>query len=186
MDCYISGNEYTTWEGLFYRKRKVHNCTNVRSSRYGYEIKNAGQLAEGKALQYMFYDKHFRKETMEDHNRKKSNFTLIKCKLGCSKRRKEMFKDHINWHNIYSKNEYCMKPEKLEDLLNPEHYDIILVTEELAEKQIVKYSSRWILDLVYLKGAHFQEIVLGLDDGHIGMCCTLTGINKAIICKSFM
>ena len=32
-----------------------------------------------------------------------------------------MFKDHIKWHNIYSKSEYYMKPEKLEDLLNTEH-----------------------------------------------------------------
>ena len=30
----------------------------------------------------------------------------------------EMFNDHIKWHNIYSKNEYYMKPEKLEELLN--------------------------------------------------------------------
>ena len=36
-------------------------------------------------------------------------------------------------------------------------------------KQVVKYSSRWILDLVYLKDYHFQEILLYLDDGHIGM-----------------
>ena len=47
-----------------------------------------------------------------------------------------MFKDHIKQHNIYSKNEYYMKPEKLEDLLNSEHYDVILVTlSELAEKR---------------------------------------------------
>ena len=50
----------------------------------------------------------------------------------------------------------------------------------------MKYSTRWILELVYLKGAHFQEIFLGLGDGHIGMYCSLTGINAAIICKLFM
>ena len=47
-----------------------------------------------------------------------------------------MFKDHVKWHNIYSKNEYYMKPEKLENLLNTEHYDIILVAlKVLAEKR---------------------------------------------------
>ena len=37
-------------------------------------------------------------------------------------------------HNIYFRGEYYMKPEKLEDLLNTEHYDVILVAlEELPE-----------------------------------------------------
>ena len=35
-----------------------------------------------------------------------------------------MFKDHIKEHNVYSKNLYYKKPEKLEDLLNTEHYDV--------------------------------------------------------------
>ena len=103
---------------------KVHNCTNVRSSRYEYEIKNTR--------------KRFRKETMEDHywKKHKENFTWIECKLCCSERQEEIFKDHIKWNNIYSKNEYYTKPEKLEDLLNIEHYDVILVTlQELAEKR---------------------------------------------------
>ena len=38
----------------------------------------------------------------------------------------------------------------------------------------MKYSSRWILDLVYLKGAHFQGILLDVGDGHIEMCYTAT------------
>ena len=83
---------------------------------------------------------------MEDHYRKKhkENFTWIKCKLGRSERREEMVKYQIKWHNIYSKNEYYTKPEKLEDLLNPEHYDVILVTlEELVEKR--KETNREIL-----------------------------------------
>ena len=64
------------------------------------------------------------------------NFTWIKCKCGCSERREEMFKDDIKWHNIYSKNEYYMMQEKLEDLTNTEHYDVILVAlKELAEKR---------------------------------------------------
>ena len=85
----------------------------------------------------MVCPKRFRKGPMENHFRKKhkGNFTWIK--LGCSERREETFKDHIRWHNIYSKNEYYMKPEKLEDLLTTEHYDVILVTlEELAENRM--------------------------------------------------
>ena len=47
-----------------------------------------------------------------------------------------MFNDHIKWHNIYSKSEYYMTPEKLEDLFTTEHYDVILVAlNELAEKR---------------------------------------------------
>ena len=47
-----------------------------------------------------------------------------------------MFKDHIKEHNVYSNNEYYMKPEKLEGLLYTEHYDVILVTlKELEEKR---------------------------------------------------
>ena len=86
----------------------------------------------------MVCPKRFRKEPMEDHYRKahKGNFTWIMCKLGCSEHREETFKDHIRWHNIYSKNEYYMKPEMLEDLLSTENYDVILVAlEELAEKR---------------------------------------------------
>ena len=33
---------------------------------------------------------------------------------------------------------------------------------------------------------YFQEVLLGLDHGHIGMYCTLTGINTTIICKLFL
>ena len=138
MDCYICGKEYTTWEGLFYHKRKFYNCTNFRSSRYEYEIKKATNLAEEKVCKCMFCPQRFRKETMEDHYWKthKENFTWIKCKLGCSEVREEMFNDHIKEHNVYSKNDYYMKTEKLKDLLNTEHYDVILVAlKELAEKR---------------------------------------------------
>ena len=38
-------------------------------------------------------------------------------------------------HNIYFRGEYYMKTEKLEDLLNTEHYDVILTLKELAEKR---------------------------------------------------
>ena len=122
MDCYICGKEYKSWQGLFYHKRKVHNCVDVRSSRYEYEIKNAAKFAEDKA----------RKEAMEEHHRKKykEDSTRIKCKLCCRDCREEIFKDYIKQQNIYSKNEYYMKPEKLKDLLNTERYDVILITLE--------------------------------------------------------
>ena len=102
------------------------------------------------------------------------------CKLGGSESREETFKNHIRWHNIYSKNEYYMKPEKLEDLLTTEYYDVILVTlEELAEKRREanrKILKLMVLDRVYLKGVHFQGILLDVGDGHIRMYCTLTDI----------
>ena len=50
----------------------------------------------------------------------------------------------------------------------------------------MKYSSRWILDLVYLKGAHSQKILLDVGDGDIRMYCTLADINTTINCKLFM
>ena len=37
-DCYMCGKEYTSWRGLFYHKRKVHNCTNVYSRQYELEL----------------------------------------------------------------------------------------------------------------------------------------------------
>ena len=36
MDCYMCGKEYKSWHGLFYHKRKVYNCVDVRSSLYEY------------------------------------------------------------------------------------------------------------------------------------------------------
>ena len=54
---------------------------------------------------------------MEEHYLKehRGNFTWVK------------FRDHIKEYNIYSRCEYYMKPEKLEDLPNTEHYDVIYV-----------------------------------------------------------
>ena len=112
----------------------MHNWT-----KYKCNIKSATNLTEEGERECMVCPKRFRKGPMEDHYRKKhkGNFTWIKCKLGCSERREETFKDHIRLHNIYSKNEYHMKPEKLEDLLTIENYDDILVTlEQLAEKRM--------------------------------------------------
>ena len=39
MDCYICGKEYTSWNRLFYHKRKVHNCIDARLGRYELEFK---------------------------------------------------------------------------------------------------------------------------------------------------
>ena len=107
----------------------------------------------------MFCPQRFRKETMEDHywKKHKENFTWIKCKLCCRDRREEMFKDHIKWNNIYSKNEYYMKLEKLEDFLNTEHYDVILVAlKELAEKR--REANRKILKSTVSRPRLFEKL----------------------------
>ena len=138
MYCYTCGKEYTSWAGLVYHKQTVQTCTKAFPGLYKCNIKSATKLTEERASECMVCPKCFRKGPMEDHYRKKhkGNFTWIKCKFGCSERREETFKDHIRWHNIYSKNEYYMKPEKLEDFLITEHYDVMLVTlEELTEKR---------------------------------------------------
>ena len=57
MDCYICGKEYIIWEELFYHKRKVHSCTNIHSSRYEYEVKNAAKFADEKERKCMFCPK---------------------------------------------------------------------------------------------------------------------------------
>ena len=71
MDCYICGKEYTSWQGLFYHKRKIHNCEDAHSSRYEYEIKNAAKIAEEKAREKackcMFCPRRIRKVRMEKH-----------------------------------------------------------------------------------------------------------------------
>ena len=47
-----------------------------------------------------------------------------------------MLKDHIKEHNLYYTGKYYIKPERLEDLLSTEYYDVILATlKELAEKR---------------------------------------------------
>ena len=138
MYCYTCGKEYTSWSGLAIHKRTVHNCSKVFPDLYKCNIKIATTLPEERARECMVCPKRFRKEPIEDHYRiaHKGNFTWIMCNLGCNERIEEMFEDHIRWHNIYSKNEYNMKPEMLEELLSNEHYDVILVAlEELAEKR---------------------------------------------------
>ena len=133
MDCYICGEKYKSWEGLFYHKRKIYNCEDVHSSRY--ELKHAVKLLEAIACRCMFCSRHLRKVKMAEHYLKehRGNFTWVKCRLWCRKHREEEFRNHIKKHNI---GEYYMKPEIFEDLLNTEHYDVILVTlKELAEKR---------------------------------------------------
>ena len=45
-DCSITSERYKSWEGLFYHKRKRHNCEDVHSTRYEYELKHAVKLLE--------------------------------------------------------------------------------------------------------------------------------------------
>ena len=95
------------------------------------------KLLEEKACKCMFCPKRLREVTTEEHylKEKRGNFTWVKCKLCCREYREEEFRDHIKEHNIYFRGEYYMKPEKLEDLHNTEHYDVIVVTlKNLAEK----------------------------------------------------
>ena len=76
----------------------------------------------------MHCHKHHRKPAMEKQYLKslKENFTWIKCKLGRKEHREEMFKDHIRGNNRYMRDEYYMKPEELEQLLNTGSYDAAL------------------------------------------------------------
>ena len=126
MDCSICGKEYKSWRGVFYHKRKVHNCEDVLSSRYEYEIKSAAKIAEEKVRQFLFRHRRLRKATVGRHylEKHKENFTWMKCKLCCREHREEILKDHIRGHNVYIRDE----------LLTTEHHDAILVAlEELAE-----------------------------------------------------
>ena len=78
--------EYKTWNGLFYHKRKVHNCENVCLCRYELLIKNAAKIAEEKERKCMHCHKHHHKPAMEKHYLKshKEKFVWMKCKL-CQK-----------------------------------------------------------------------------------------------------
>ena len=108
MDCYICGRKYKSWQGLFYYKRKIHNCED--SSR------SAVKLSEEKARKCVFCHRRLREVKMREHYLKedRGNFTWVKCKLCCREHREEEFKEHIKQHNIYFRGKYCMKPEKLE------------------------------------------------------------------------
>ena len=65
----------------------VHNCANVHSSRYDYEIKNAAKIAEEmereKARECMFCHRRYLKLHTE-------NFTWKKCIICCREHRGEM------------------------------------------------------------------------------------------------
>ena len=131
-NCYVCGKKYTSWTGLMYHKRKVHNSINVHSALYEREIKNA-------AKKCLFCLKMHRKPAMEDHYHKehKECFQWIKCKFGCSEVREEVFKDHIWQHNVHVKKNYYMKPEELEEMFKRESYDDIQdKLKELKEKRV--------------------------------------------------
>ena len=132
MDCGICGKEYKSWDGLFYHKRKVHNCENVHSRRYDYETKNAAKIAakitEEKSRKCIHCHKHHLKPAMEKRYLKshKEDVMWIECKLCRKEHREEMFKDHIRGHNRYMRDEYHMKPDELEELVNIVSYDAAL------------------------------------------------------------
>ena len=109
MDCSICGKEYISWQGLFYHKRKVHNCENVHSSRYEYEIKNAAKIAgekeREKTRKCMFCHRCLRRLTMERHCLKmhKENFMWMNYIICDREHQEEMLADHIRGHNVYLK-----------------------------------------------------------------------------------
>ena len=79
--------------------------------------------------------KSYNKEKIEVHYRKvhRDGFKWVECKIdrgrfACGKVREGDFKDHIKRHNtMYSKegSRYCMEPDRLEDLSNTEHLDVV-------------------------------------------------------------
>ena len=106
--------KYKSWEGLFYHKRKVHNCVDVHSRRYELELKLKRSVKHVKkeAPKCMICSKkRYNTEKGEVHYWKvnRDSFKWIACKIGrgrfaCGKGREEEFKDHIRRHNeIYSK-----------------------------------------------------------------------------------
>ena len=113
-DCSITSERYKSWEGLFYHKRKIHNCEDAHSSRY--ELKHAVKPLEEKACKCMCCPRRLRKVTMEELylKERRGNFTWVKCELCCREHREEEFRGHIKEHNIYFRGEYNMKTEKLE------------------------------------------------------------------------
>ena len=139
MDCYICDKKYKSWDGLFYHKRKVPNCTDVHSRRYELELqlKSSVKPAKKEAPKCILRSKNrYNKEKIEVHYWKvhRDSFKWIGCKIdrgryACGNEREEEFKDHIKRHNtIYSKEgNWCyMEPEKLEeDLFNTEHLDVV-------------------------------------------------------------
>ena len=137
MDCYICDKKYKSWDGLFYHKRKVHNCTDVHSSRYELELKIESSIKPVKkeAPKCILGSKHsYDKEKIEVHYWKvhRGSFKWIECKIdrgryACDKVREDEFKDHMRHNTMYSKegSRYYMEPEKLEDLFNTEHLDVV-------------------------------------------------------------
>ena len=138
MDCYKCDKKYKSWEGLVYHKRKVHNCIDVHSRRYELELKlnSSVKPVKKEAPKCILCCKNScNKEKIEVHYWKvhRDSFKCIECKIdcgrfACGKVHEEEFKDHIRRHNtMYSKegSRYYMEPEKLEDLFNAEHLDVV-------------------------------------------------------------
>ena len=97
MGCYMCGKEYKTWNGLFYHKRKVHNCDNAHSARYNWELKNAEKILAEKAKKCPQCPKKHRKPAMEQHFKRAQSeqFVYAACKLCQEECRTEVYNDHI-------------------------------------------------------------------------------------------
>ena len=94
MYCYTCEKEYTSWSGLAYHKRTVHNCTKDFPGLYKCNIESATKLPEERTRECMVCPKRFRKEPMEDDYRKahKGNFTWICVNLAAVKIEKRRLK----------------------------------------------------------------------------------------------
>ena len=82
--------KYKSWNGLFYHKRKVRNCTNVRSRRYELELelKNSVKPEKKEASKCMLCSKKsYNKEKVEVHYWKvnRDSFEWVECEISCGR-----------------------------------------------------------------------------------------------------
>ena len=137
-DCHICGKKYKRWQSLFYHKRKIHNCDNVRSAKYDLELKNAAKIAERRAKKCPHCPKFHRKPTMEEHFKRvhKDKYVYVTCKLCQKECREGSYNDHTNVHNSYGRGRHFMDPEELDKLFVSSSSDDALVALTAAiEKQ---------------------------------------------------
>ena len=146
--------EYKSWEGLFYHKRKVHNCTDIYSRRYELELelKSPVKPVKKEVPKCMLCSKKsYYREKIEVYCKvHRDSFKWIECEISCGrfpcgKVREEEFKDHIRRHNEIcseKKSKYYMEPEMLEDLFNTEHLDVVQELKSVEEKRLKERSER--------------------------------------------
>ena len=84
VNCYLCGKEYTSWRGLFYHKRKVHNCTNVYSRQYELELelKYLVKPERKEAPKCMLCFKKIEVHYWKMH---RDSFKWIECKISCGR-----------------------------------------------------------------------------------------------------